>query len=257
MRIVVKAGSSTLSHPTGKMNLKRCDALCRVLCDLGNVGHEIILVSSGAIAMGVGKLRLSARPTDIPTKQAAAAVGQSELMYMYDKLFSEYGHTVAQILMTGGDFAHAERHSNFTATMNRLLALGVIPIINENDSVATEEIKVGDNDTLSALVAESVSADLLVLLSDIDGLFTADPHRDPTAALIPVVSEIGEDIEALAGAAGSTLGTGGMKTKLTAAKIATAAGCQMVITNGERPADLYRIVNGEAVGTRFEVIRHA
>ena len=252
MRLVVKVGSSTLTHQTGKMNLARCETLCRVLCDLANAGHEVVLVSSGAIAMGVSKLRLIERPSDIPTKQAAASVGQSELMYMYDKFFSEYGHTVAQILITGDDFSHEDRLLNFKNTVNRLLSLSAIPIVNENDTVSTDEIKVGDNDTLSALVAVNVGAELLVLLSDIDGLYTADPRKDENALLIPHISEITEEVESLGGGAGSSVGTGGMKTKLAAAKIVMKHGCRMVITNGERPADLYRIVNGDAVGTLFE-----
>ena len=253
MRLVVKVGSSTLTHNTGKINLARFASFCRVLCDLANAGHEVVLVSSGAIAMGVSKLRLKERPSDIPTKQAAASVGQSELMYMYDKFFSEYGHTVAQILMTGDDFSHTDRLLNFKNTVNRLLSLSAIPIVNENDTVATDEIKVGDNDTLSALVAVNVDADLLVLLSDIDGLYTADPHKDENAVLISRVSNLTEEIMALGGGAGSNVGTGGMKTKLTAAKIVmNESSCRMVITNGERPEDLYRIVGGEAVGTLFE-----
>lgn len=252
MRLVVKVGSSTLTHKTGKMNLARFGALCRVLGDLANAGHEVVLVSSGAIAMGVSKLRLNERPSDIPTKQAAASVGQSELMYMYDKFFSEYGHTVAQILITGDDFSHTDRLFNFKNTVNCLLSLSAIPIVNENDTVSTDEIKVGDNDTLSALVAVNVGADLLVLLSDIDGLYTADPRKDENAVLIPHISEITEEVESLGGGAGSSVGTGGMKTKLTAAKIMINDGRRMVIANGERPDDLYRIVNGEAVGTLFE-----
>ena len=253
MRLVVKVGSSTLTHKTGKINLARFDAICRILSDLANAGHEVVLVSSGAIAMGVSKLRLVERPSDIPTKQAAASVGQSELMYMYDKFFSEYGQTVAQILITGDDFSHGDRLLNFKNTVYRLLSLSAIPIVNENDTVSTDEIKVGDNDTLSALVAVNVSADLLVLLSDIDGLYTADPHKDENAVLIPHISEITEEVMALGGGAGSSVGTGGMKTKLIAAGIVmNESCCRMVITSGERPEDLYRIVNGEAVGTLFE-----
>ena len=252
MRLVIKVGSSTLTHKTGKINLARFDSLCRVLGDLANAGHEVVLVSSGAIAMGVSKLRLNERPSDIPTKQAAASVGQSELMYMYDKFFSEYGHTVAQILITGDDFSHQDRLDNFKNTVNRLLTLSAIPIVNENDTVSTDEIKVGDNDTLSALVAINVSADLLVLLSDIDGLYTADPRKDENAVLISRVTELTEEVISLGGGAGSVVGTGGMKTKLIAANIVMNKGCRMVITNGERPEDIYRIVNGEAVGTLFE-----
>ena len=179
MRIVVKVGTSTLAHPTGHLNIRHVEELVTVLSDLRNAGHEVILVSSGAIGMGVGKLHLPGKPADIPTKQAAAAVGQCELMYTYDRLFTQYNHTVAQILLTGEDVDHEERRQNFENTINRLLELGALPIINENDTVATAEIKVGDNDTLGAIVACTVNADLLVLLSDIDGLYTADPHQNP------------------------------------------------------------------------------
>lgn len=251
MRVVVKVGTSTLAHQTGCLNIRRVEALCRVLSDLKNCGHEVILVSSGAIGMGVGKLSLKERPSDIPTKQAAAAVGQCELMYTYDKLFGEYHHTVAQILLTGSDFRHGDRYQNFQNTMRRLLELGVLPIINENDTIATEEIKVGDNDTLSAMVAVSVKADRLILLSDIDGLYTADPHKDSNARLITEVDAITPEILALGGGEGSSLGTGGMRTKLRAAELCMADGCEMVILNGERPELLYDLFDGKAVGTRF------
>ena len=255
MRIVVKVGTSTLAHATGRLNIRHVEELVKVLSDLKNAGHEMILVSSGAIGMGVGKLNLPGRPADMPTKQAAAAVGQCELMYTYDKLFSQYNHTVAQILLTGEDVDHQDRRQNFENTMARLLELGALPIINENDTIATEEIKVGDNDTLGAIVACSVKADLLVLLSDIEGLYTADPRKNPDARLIPVVEEVTADIEALAGGVGSSLGTGGMATKLRAAKLVTAVGCDMVITNGEHPDRLYDIAGGKDVGTRF-LARH-
>ena len=251
MRIVVKVGTSTLTHATGRLNIRRVEALCKVLSDLKNAGHEIILVSSGAIGMGVGKLMLTSRPTDMPTKQAAAAVGQCERMYVYDKLFSEYHHTVAQILLTGSDVENPQRHDNFRNTMFRLLELGALPIVNENDTVVTDEIAVGDNDTLGAVVAVSVAADLLVLLSDIDGLYTADPHKHPDARLIDRVETITPEIEALAGGKGSALGTGGMATKLSAAKLATEAGTDMIIANGQHPELLYEIADGNAVGTRF------
>lgn len=251
MRIVIKVGTSTLAHSTGRLNIRRVEELVKVMSDLKNSGHEVILVSSGAIGMGAGKLSLKGKPSDIPTKQAAAAVGQCELMYTYDKLFSEYNHTVAQILLTGSDFKHEDRHQNFTNTMMRLLELDVLPIINENDTVATDEISVGDNDTLSALVAESIDADLLVLMSDIDGLYTADPHKNPDARLIPEIRELTDEIMALGGGAGSTLGTGGMKTKLHAAKICTENGTDMIITNGQNPHILYDIADSLPVGTRF------
>ena len=251
MRIVIKLGTSTLAHPTGLINIKRVEELCKVMSDLKNAGHEIIIVSSGAIGMGAGKLFLNEKPKDVRTKQAAAAVGQCELMYTYDKLFSEYNHTVAQILITGDDVDHSERRSNFENTMLRLLELGAIPIINENDSVATNEIVIGDNDTLGAIVAKSINADLLILLSDIDGLFTADPHKDKNAVLLETVEEITPEIESMTGGAGSKLGTGGMTTKLNAAKIATGAGIDMVIANGREPAVLYDIIEGKKAGTKF------
>ncbi len=252
MRIVIKIGTSTLAHATGRLNIKRTGEICQVVSDLKNAGHEVIIVSSGAIGMGVGKLGLKEKPTDIPTKQAAAAVGQCELMYTYDRLFTEYGHTVAQILLTGADFSASDRHENFNNTIRRLLELGALPIINENDTIATEEIKVGDNDTLSAYVAVSVNAALLILLSDVDGLYSADPHKCSDAKLLERVQGVSEELFALAGSAGSTLGTGGMKTKLHAAKICTDEGCDMVIANGETPKILYKIVEGEQGGyTRF------
>lgn len=251
MRIVIKVGTSTLAHSTGRLNIRRVDELVKVMSDLKNSGHEVILVSSGAIGMGSGKLSLKEKPSDIPTKQAAAAVGQCELMYTYDKLFSEYNHTVAQILLTGSDFKNDERHNNFSNTMMRLLELDVLPIINENDTVATDEISVGDNDTLSALVAESINADLLILLSDIDGLYTADPHKCSDAKLIPEIRELTPEIMALGGDAGSCLGTGGMRTKLHAAEICTSNGTDMIITNGQNPNILYDIADGKSVGTRF------
>ena len=250
MRIVIKIGTSTLAHLTGHLNIRRVEELCKVISDIKNTGCEVILVSSGAIGMGVGKLGLRQRPTDIPTKQAAAAVGQCELMYTYDKLFSEYHHTVAQLLITGDDIANEHRHQNFSNTLNRLLELGALPIINENDTIATTEIVIGDNDTLAAIVAQSVNADKLVLLSDIDGLYTADPHTDPNAKLISTVNRIDEKLLALAGGSGS-LGTGGMVTKLQAAKICLESGCDMIITNGNNPTNLYDILDGRPVGTTF------
>ena len=251
MRIVVKVGTSTLAHPTGHMNIRRVEALCKVLSDVKNAGHEVILVSSGAIGMGVGKLSLSERPSDIPTKRAAAAVGQCELMYTYDRLFSEFNHTVAQLLVGGDDVEDEGRRSHFHNTLFRLLELGALPVINENDTVGADEMVIGDNDTLSAIVAATVEADLLILLSDIDGLYTADPRSDRSARLIEVVSAITPEIEALAGVSGTSLGTGGMITKLRAARIAGGKGIDMVIANGARPALIYDILEGKPVGTRF------
>ena len=251
MRVVVKVGTSTLAYPTCRLNIRRVEELCKVMSDLKNSGHEVILVSSGAIGMGVGKLMLKGRPDDIPTKQAAAAVGQCELMYTYDELFSKHNHTVGQILLTASDVDHEDRHNNFTNTMNRLLELGVIPIINENDTVTTEEIVIGDNDTLAAIVAVSVKADLLVLLSDIDGLYTADPHKDENATLITRVDSLTDEILGLAQGTATNLGTGGMSTKLKAAGMCMDAGIDMVIANGSDPQSLYAITDGESVGTRF------
>ena len=251
MRIVVKVGTSTLAHPTGRLNIQRMERLCKVLSDLKNMGHEIILVSSGAIAMGFGKLNLRERPKDVPTKQASAAVGQCELMYTYDKLFTEYNHTVAQLLITAPDIEEGgSRRENFH---NTLLELGALPIINENDTISTAEFGIGDNDTLSAIVAVTVKADLLILLSDIDGLFDGDPRKTPDAKLIDTVDIIDEHIISLGGGSGSNLGTGGMATKLRAAQMATAAGCEMVIANGQTPDILYDVAAGKRVGTRFTV----
>ncbi len=252
MRIVVKVGTSTLTYPTGRLNIRRTEDLVKVLSDLKNAGHEVILVTSGAIGMGVGKLSLSSRPADMAGKQACAAVGQCELMYTYDRLFAEYNHTVAQILLTGVDVEHTERRQNFENTLFRLLDLGALPIINENDTVSTMEISsIGDNDTLAAIVACCSRADMLVLLSDIDGLYTANPRTHPDAQLIPLVETITQDILNLSDGAGSALGTGGMTTKLRAAQMVTADGVEMVIANGSHPELLYKIAEGQPAGTRF------
>lgn len=250
MRIVVKIGTSTLAHPGGRLNIRHTEALVKVWSDIKNAGHELIIVSSGATGLGVGKLQIS-RPKDMVTKQAAAAVGQCELMYTYDKAFGEYNHTVAQILLTAEEVDQPDRFRNFHNTMVRLLELHALPIINENDTMATEEIKIGDNDTLAARVAVSMEADLLILLSDIDGLYTADPRTHPDAELISDIPALTDEIIALAGGAGSSLGTGGMATKLQAATLATAAGCDMVIANGVAPSILYDIADGKPVGSRF------
>jgi len=251
MRVVIKIGTSTLTHATGNLNIRRVEALCKAISDVKNAGNEVILVSSGAIGMGVGKLGLRERPSDVPTKQAAAAVGQCELMYFYDKIFGEYHHIVAQLLITGEDIASHTRHENFRNTLNRLLALGALPIINENDTVGTKEIVIGDNDTLAAIVAESVQANLLILLSDIDGLYTADPRKDPNARLLHRITHLDDSVRALAGGCGSSRGTGGMVTKLQAAQICMDCGCDMVIANGNDPDNLYEILEGKDVGTRF------
>ena len=261
MRIVVKVGTSTLAHVGGRLNIRRVELLCKVLSDLKNAGCEVVLVTSGAIGMGVGKLGLSGRPGDMPGKQAAAAVGQCELMYTYDKLFSEYNHTVAQILLTADDIQDARRSNHVRDTLDRLLGLGCLPVINENDAVAIDEIgihtTIGENDSLSAIVARLVQADLLILLSDIDGLYDSDPHKNPDAKLIPLVEGVTDEIMELGGGAGSNRGTGGMSTKLVAAKLANEHGIDVVIANGGDPEKLYDIADGKNVGTLFKAIKNA
>lgn len=251
MRIVIKVGTSTLAYPNGRMNVRCVENLVKVISDLKNQGHQIVFVSSGAIAMGIGKLMLSGKPEDMAMKQAAAAVGQCELMNSYDRMFSEHNHTVAQILLTSEDVEDGERLHNFQSTVGALLKLNVLPIINENDSISTSEITVGDNDTLGAIVAKNVQADLMIVLSDIKGLYTADPQQNPDAQMLRVVEVINDEIEALAGTTHNQLGRGGMATKLKAAKIVTASGCDMVITDGKDPNVVYDILEGKAVGTRF------
>lgn len=251
MRIVVKVGTSTLAHPSGLLNIRHTEDLVKVWSDIQNAGHQLIIVSSAATGLGVGKLQIE-KPGDITTKQAAAAVGQCELMYTYDRLFTVYNHTVAQILLTGADMETPDRRQNFQNTLTRLLEMGALPIINENDTVSTDEItSIGDNDTLAAIVSHCIHADLLVLLSDIDGLYTANPHTHPEAQLVPLVEEITPEILALADGAGSALGTGGMSTKLRAAQLVTELGADMVIANGSHPELLYDIAEGRSVGTRF------
>ena len=251
MRIVIKIGTSTLTHGTGNLNIRRVEQLCRVISDIKNMGHEVIIVSSGAIGMGVGKLGLKEKPQDVPSRQAAAAVGQCELMYVYDNLFEQYHHTVAQILIAGNDIDNETRRNNLINTIGRLLDYGAIPIINENDTIATEEIVIGDNDTLGALVAKLVNANLLILLSDIEGLYSADPRTEKNAKLIDKVYKITDEIKALASGKGTNLATGGMVTKIQAAEICMDAGIPMVIANGENPDNIYGIIEGKNIGTRF------
>lgn len=257
LRIVVKVGTSTLTRDNGALNLHNIDHLARTLSDLHGMGYEVILVSSGAIGVGTGKLGLPERPKQLRLKQAVAAVGQCELMHLYDKFFGEYGNTVAQILLTGEDVEDEVRREHLGNTFSALLELGCIPVVNENDSVSSAEIEtgkckvLGDNDTLSAIVACLCRADLLVLLSDIDGLYSADPHKDPNAVLIQQVREITPELRAAAGGAGTWRGTGGMATKLMAAETAMKAGIDMVITNGSNMEALYDIAEGKPIGTRF------
>lgn len=256
-RIVVKVGTSTLTHDNCELNFRSFDALARVLSDIHNMGNEVILVSSGAIAVGTGKLKLPERPESLELKQAAAAVGQCELMHLYDKFFGDYGKTVAQILLTGDDMEQPKVRQNLLNTFNSLLGLGIIPIVNENDSVSYAEIEsaehkiFGDNDTLSAAVAVLCEADILVLLSDIDGLYEGNPAEDPTARLIREVRVIDDEITSLASGAGSRRGTGGMITKLQAARMAMEKRIDMVIANGAKPERLYDIAEGRPAGTLF------
>jgi glutamate 5-kinase len=249
-RIVVKVGSSTLTHDGGKLNLQNFEKLTRVLSDIVNSGVEVILVSSGAIAAGMGKLGLKERPRELRLEQATAAVGQVALMYIYEKLFGEYGHSVGQILLSREDVDKENRRGNLVNTFSALLELGVVPVVNENDSVNVDEIIIGENDTLSAIVAELTNADILVLLTDIDGLYDADPHKNADAKLIPVVTDI-EAVEVLAGGTGTSRGKGGMQTKLHAAKIAAGHGIDTVVANGADPSVLYSVVEGKLVGTLF------
>lgn len=251
-RIVIKVGTSTLTYENGKTNIRRLAKLVSVLADLHNAGCEVVLVSSGAIGVGVGKLGLPSRPTDTMGRQAAAAVGQCELMFMYDKFFSEYGQKVGQLLITKGDVECEERRTNLTNTFDRLFEYGAVPIVNENDSVSIEELVFGDNDCLSANVAKLIHADALIMLTDIDGLYSGNPREDPDATLIVNVERIDDDLKALAGGTGSNRGTGGMITKLNAAEIATQAGIPAIIMNGSTPTDLYKTVEGRQVGTFFE-----
>ena len=254
-RIVVKVGTSTLTYPTGKLNIRAIERLVRCLSDLENRGYEMVLVSSGAVGVGVGKLGLPGRPSSTPMLQAAAAVGQCELMHLYDKMFLEYGINVAQILLTRENVSNDHQRTNIRNTFDALLATGALPIVNENDTVAIDEIEeiesFGDNDTLSAVVARLCGADLLIIFTDIEGLFSADPRRDPTAHLIPVVEHIDAQLRAAAGGPGTAGGTGGMATKLTAAELCMDAGIPMLVTKGDRAEVLYDIVEGKAAGTLF------
>lgn len=251
-RIVVKVGTSTLTHKTGMLNIRRVEQLVKTLADLQNAGHEVILVSSGAIGLGMGKLGLREKPKDTPGKQACAAVGQCELMYLYDNLFSEYSITVAQMLLTKYILLE-DRRKNVENAMERIVSQGVIPIINENDTVAIDELEleVGENDSLAAIVAKIAKADLLIIMSDIEGLYDKDPHKYDDAELIPVVNEITDEIRGLAGGAGTKLGTGGMITKINAVEIAYEAGIDVVLMNGQHPKALYDLFEDKQVGTIF------
>ena len=257
-RIVIKVGTSTLTYENGKLNLRRFQQLCRVISDLQNSGNEIILVSSGALGVGVGKLGIKEKPSETPQKQAIAAIGQCELMFMYDKIFGEYDNTVAQILLTRSVIDDELLRINALNTFEALIAMRIIPVVNENDSVATDEIEganFGDNDMLSALVAKLVSADRLIIMTDIDGLFETNPRVDPYARLLKRVPEIDDEIKKMAGGTGSTRGTGGMSTKVAAAEIATQSGIECCVINGSNPEILYELMDGHNPGTIFEAVR--
>ena len=250
-RIVVKVGTSTLTYETGKLNLERLDSLVRELADLTNQGKEVILVTSGAVGAGLGRLGLSEKPKTVPEKQAAAAIGQGVLLHMYEKLFAEYNQIAAQILLTRDDIGDRRRYLNARNTINSLFNYGVIPIVNENDTIAVDEIRLGDNDTLAALVAGLADAELLAILSDIEGLYNANPRRNKSANLISEVTEITNEMEKLAGEPGSKYGTGGMYTKLQAAKICMNSGIPMVLASGAKPQVLHGLLRGERIGTMF------
>ena len=255
-RIVVKVGTTTLTNELGNSNLRNMEKLARVLADVHNLGNEVILVSSGAIAVGAHKMRLTKKPESLRMKQAAAAVGQCENMFLYDKFFGYYDKTVAQILLNAEDIRQEEKKENLTNTFEALLEQGIIPIVNENDSVSYSEIEsdeklFGDNDMLSAVVAVLTGADLLVILSDIDGFYDSDPRFYKNAQLISRIEEITEETYKLAGGAGSRRGTGGMRTKLQAAELATSQGTATLVTNGSRPESLYDIIDGKKIGPLF------
>ena len=250
-RIVVKVGTSTLTYPTGKLNIRGIERLVRCIADLHNRGCEMILVSSGAIGVGASKLRLKERPKTLRMKQAAAAVGQCELMHVYDKMFAEYGISTAQILLTTEDTEHEDRRRNVHNTFDALMETNALPIVNENDTIAVEEIEFGDNDQLSAVVARVAQADLLVIFTDMDGLYDDNPRKNPEARLIPVVHEITDELRAIAGGAGTENGTGGMATKLGAAALCMDADIPMFIVNGAKPETLYELTEGRLAGTLF------
>lgn len=250
-RAVIKVGTSTLTYEGGRLNIRRIEKLVKTISDIRNSGIEVVLVSSGAIGVGMGKAGISKRPDCTREKQALAAIGQCELMNFYSQIFENYSHTVAQILLTRDVIDKEQMRTNAKNTFEMLFSLNAIPIVNENDTVSTEQIEFGDNDTLSAIVAELVGADLIVLLSDIDGLYDKDPHKFDDARIIDEVAEITDDIRALAGGTGTSRGTGGMVTKIAAAETATSAGVDMIITNGADPDVLYDIFDGKKVGTLF------
>ncbi len=250
-RLVVKVGTSTLVYDNGKTNIRRMHKLISVLSDIENSGIKVTLVSSGAIGVGTGKLGLPERPKDTPGRQAASTVGQCELMYMYDKMFSEYGHKIGQLLFTKSDVDSPERRKNLINTFDKLFSYGAIPVVNENDAIGVEEIVYGDNDCLSAIVAKLIGADALIILTDTDGLYNGNPTVDEDAEIIPTVTEITDELIGFAGGHGSKFGTGGMVTKLHAAQIAMSAGIDMIVMNGSAPEDIYKALDGKQIGTFF------
>lgn len=258
-RVVIKIGTSTLTYDNGRINLTNMDQLCRSVANLMNRGKQVVLVSSGAIGVGVGKLRLPEKPSSIRRKQAVAAVGQCELMNMYSRLMSDYSYTVGQVLLTKDDIDDEQTRINIVNTFEALMEMEIIPVVNENDTVSTREIyhngTFGDNDTLSAIVAVLLEADLLIMLTDIDGLYDSDPRINPDAAFVSYVPEITDEIEASAGAAGSQRGTGGMRSKILAARIATVAGLDAIIANGSVPHMIDDIADGKNKGTMFAALR--
>lgn len=251
-RVVIKVGTSSLTYETGKLNIKKIESIVRVVSDLRNRGVEVVLVSSGAVGAGVGKLNLAEKPSDTRKKQALAAIGQATLVSMYDRFFSEYGHSSAQVLLTKFILDVEERYINTKNTFETMFEYGVIPIVNENDVISTYELEFGDNDTLSAHIAKLVDAELLIILSDIDGLYDSNPQTNPGARLIPTVDRVDDEIYAIAGGAGSSRGTGGMVTKLKAAEIVNPEGIDMIITNGAYPERIYDIFEGKPTGTLFK-----
>lgn len=250
-RIVIKVGTSTITYANGKRNFSQIDRLAREISDLQNHGKEMILVTSGAVAVGVDRMGLPGKPKTIPGKQAAAAVGQGVLMHTYEKFFADYGQIVAQVLITKTEAIDRHRYTNTRNTFMELMRQRVIPIVNENDVVALDELKIGDNDNMSALVAGIVDADLVIILSDVDGLYTANPQTHPDAVIVPEVAEITPEIEASAGGVGSARGTGGMATKIQAAKAATSSGIHLVIASGTEKNAITRVLQGEELGTLF------
>ena len=256
-KTVIKVGTSTLTYENGKINYRRIEALCKVLADLQNSGEDIMLVSSGAIGVGMGKTGLEKRPEETKKKQALAAIGQCELMFMYDKIFGEYNHSVAQILLTADAVETEKKRSNINNTIDELLEMGIIPIINENDTVSTDELdgnNFGDNDMLSAIVSHIIKADRLVILTDIDGLYDSNPRVNENAKKLDVVTKINKSVLDMAAGTGSNRGTGGMITKLQAANYATKCGIEVHVVNGSEPETLYRVFDGECPGTRFVAV---